>query len=72
MKKNIYTNINTFYFRRASPDGQSFRSSSEENSLKKWLPQKNSEDSDDDDYENVSILGHLDNKFKCKNIIYTK
>ncbi|XP_056591853.1 SH3 domain-binding protein 2 isoform X3 [Triplophysa dalaica] len=46
---------NRHLVQRASPDGQSFRSSSEENSLKKWLPQKNSEESDDDDYENVQL-----------------
>ncbi|XP_067254401.1 SH3 domain-binding protein 2 isoform X1 [Chanodichthys erythropterus] len=42
-------------FQRASPDGQSFRSSIEENPLKKRVPGKISEDSDDDDYENVQL-----------------
>ncbi|XP_077099343.1 SH3 domain-binding protein 2 isoform X1 [Siphateles boraxobius] len=37
---------------QASPDGQSFRSSIEENPLKKRVP---SEDSDNDDYENVHL-----------------
>ncbi|KAG1971055.1 SH3 domain-binding protein 2 isoform X3 [Pimephales promelas] len=40
---------------RASPDGQSFRSSIEENPLKKRVPSRISEDSDDDDYENVQL-----------------
>ncbi|XP_051539255.1 SH3 domain-binding protein 2-like isoform X1 [Myxocyprinus asiaticus] len=39
---------------RASPDGQSFRSSVEENPLKKRAQGRNSEDSDDD-YENVQL-----------------
>ncbi|XP_051540774.1 SH3 domain-binding protein 2 isoform X4 [Myxocyprinus asiaticus] len=40
---------------RASPDGQSFRSSVEENPLKKQVQGINSKDSDDDDYENVQL-----------------
>ncbi|XP_056097663.1 SH3 domain-binding protein 2 isoform X2 [Rhinichthys klamathensis goyatoka] len=40
---------------QASPDGQSFRSSIEENPLKKRVPSRISEDSDDDDYENVQL-----------------
>lgn len=42
-------------FQRASPDGQSFRSSIEENPLKKQVPNKINKDSDDDDYENVQL-----------------
>ncbi|XDV53817.1 hypothetical protein PO909_022233 [Leuciscus waleckii] len=38
-----------------SPDGQSFRSSIEENPLKKRVPSRINEDSDDDDYENVHL-----------------
>ncbi|XP_052464696.1 SH3 domain-binding protein 2 isoform X1 [Carassius gibelio] len=40
---------------RASPDGQSFRSSVEENPLKKRVPGKTEEDSEDEDYENVNL-----------------
>uniref|UniRef100_A0A672RQR0 SH2 domain-containing protein n=2 Tax=Sinocyclocheilus grahami TaxID=75366 RepID=A0A672RQR0_SINGR len=42
-------------FQRASPDGQSFRSSIEENPLKKRVPGKIEDDSDDEDYENVNL-----------------
>lgn len=40
--------------RRSSPDGQSFRSSVEEKPLKKNVMSSSNEDSDDDNYENVS------------------
>ncbi|KAL7847842.1 hypothetical protein AOLI_G00225600 [Acnodon oligacanthus] len=41
---------------RSSPDGQSFRSSVEENPLKRRVKLQNgNEDSDDDDYENVQL-----------------
>ncbi|XP_058645383.1 SH3 domain-binding protein 2 isoform X3 [Onychostoma macrolepis] len=42
-------------FQRASPDGQSFRSSIEEKPLKNRVHGKIKEDSDDDDYENVNL-----------------
>uniref|UniRef100_A0A8C1RB21 SH3 domain-binding protein 2 n=1 Tax=Cyprinus carpio TaxID=7962 RepID=A0A8C1RB21_CYPCA len=42
-------------FQRASPDGQSFRSSFEEKPLKNRVQGKIKEDSDDEDYENVNL-----------------
>uniref|UniRef100_A0A671L457 SH3-domain binding protein 2 n=1 Tax=Sinocyclocheilus anshuiensis TaxID=1608454 RepID=A0A671L457_9TELE len=42
-------------FQRVSPDGQSFRSSIEEKPLKNRVQGKIKEDSDDEDYENVSL-----------------
>ncbi|KAI4882732.1 hypothetical protein NFI96_028534 [Prochilodus magdalenae] len=43
-------------FQRSSPDGQSFRSSVDENPLKRRVRAKNGEeDSDNDDYENVQL-----------------
>lgn len=54
LQEIIYTNCLCLFLRRASPDGQSFRSSIEEKPLKKRVPGKTEEDSDDEDYENVS------------------
>ncbi|XP_067289023.1 SH3 domain-binding protein 2 isoform X2 [Pseudorasbora parva] len=47
--------LNRPSFQRASPEGQSFRSSIDETPLKKRVPGRISEDSDDDDYENVKL-----------------
>lgn len=57
--KIIYTNRLCLFLRRASPDGQSFRSSIEEKPLKNGVQGKIKEDSDDEDYENVSLPRRL-------------
>lgn len=58
-----------FPFRRSSPDGQSFRSSVEEKPLKNRIMSNHDEDSDDNDYENVSKPHQVARQFLSKSCI---